>query len=65
MTLFLIIYLLGIVATILLIYCSLEHGSKITIGDIMSALVISGFSWLAFVTGLIIFFADYVVFIKK
>lgn len=65
MTLFLIIYLLGVVATMLFLYCSLEHGLRVTIGDIVIALVISGFSWLAFVTGLIIFFADYVVFIKK
>jgi hypothetical protein len=65
MTLFWIIYLLGVIATVLLLYYSLEHGSKITIGDIVFVLVISMFSWLAFVICLVIFFADYVVFIKK
>lgn len=65
MILFWIIYLLGVVATVLLLYCSLGHGVKITIGDTVLALVISVFSWLAFVFILIMFFADYVVFIKK
>lgn len=65
MILFWIIYLLGFVSTILLLYCNLEHGLKITIGDIAFALITSMFSWLAFVICIIIFFADYVVFTKK
>ena len=65
MILFLIIYILGVVATMLLLYCSLEHGAKITIGEIAFAFVMSGFSWLSFFTALIVFFADRVVFTKK
>ena len=65
MILFWIIYILGVVATMLLLYCSLEHGLKITIGDIAFALGISVFSWLTFVISLITIFADRVVFTKK
>ena len=65
MILFWIIYLLGVVATVLLLYYGLEHGEEITIGDIAFALVISVCSWLAFIIAFIIFFADYVVFTKK
>lgn len=65
MILFWIIYLLGVFATMLLLYYSLEHGEKITIGDIAFALVISVCSWLAFIIAFIIFFANYVVFTKK
>lgn len=65
MIVFWIIYLFGVVATVLLLYCSLEHGYKITIGDIGFTLIISVFSWVAFVFALGMFFADYVVFTKK
>lgn len=65
MILFWIIYILGFIATVLLLYSSLEHGAKITIGDIMFALIISGFSWLAFVIILGVLFVNYVVFTKK
>lgn len=65
MILFWIIYLLGVVATALLLYCGLEHGERITISDIAFALLIIIFSWLTFVTTLIILFGDYEVFTKK
>ena len=65
MILFWTIYLLGVVATILLLYYSLEHGLEITVGDIVFALIISMFSWLTFVICFVILFADYVVFTKK
>ena len=57
MILFWIIYLLGVFATVLLLYCSLEHGEEITIGDIAFALVISVCSWLAFIIAFIIMLA--------
>jgi hypothetical protein len=65
MILFWIIYLLGVVATVLLMYSSLEHGGEITVGDIVCTLMISIFSWLAFVIFLIMCFSDHVVFTKK
>ena len=65
MTLFWIIYILGAIATILLLYRSLEHGTKITVAEIAFALLISTFSWLAFFTVLVTLFSDHVVFIKK
>ena len=65
MILFLVIYLLGVVATVLLMYCSLEHGWKITVGDIVCTLMISIFSWLSFVIVLFMCFSDHVVFTKK
>lgn len=65
MILFWTIYLLGVIATMLLLYYSLEHGTKITVAEIAFALLVSTFSWMTFIIVLIVIFADYKVFTKK
>ena len=60
-----IVYLLGIVATMLLLYHGLGHGMKITVGDITLAFLIGIFSWLGFIIAFITLFADHEVFTKK
>lgn len=61
----LIIYLLGIVASLTLMYRSLEKGDRVTVGDIMLALIYSISSWAGFIIVIGMFFSNYVVFTKK
>ena len=61
----LIIYLLGIVASLILMYRSLEKGDRVTVGDIILALIYSLSSWVGFIIVIGMFFSNYVVFTKK
>lgn len=61
----LVIYLSGIVAAVILFYLSLEKGYKVTIFDLVFGILISLFSWAAFIIFLLIVYNDKVVFIKK
>lgn len=61
----LIIYLSGIIAAVILFYLSLEKGYKVTIFDLVFGILISLFSWAAFIIFLLIVYNDKVVFIKK
>lgn len=61
----LIIYLLGIVASLTLMYRSLEKGDRVTVGDIILALIYSLSSWVGFIIVIGMFFSNYVVFTKK
>lgn len=61
----LIIYLLGIIASLTLMYRSLEKGDRVTVGDIILALIYSLSSWVGFIIVIGMFFSNYVVFTKK
>lgn len=61
----LIIYLLGIVASLILMYCSLGKGDRVTVGDIILALIYSLSSWVGFIILICMLFSNYVVFTKK
>lgn len=61
----LIIYLLGIVASLTLMYRSLEKGDRVTVGDIILAFIYSLSSWVGFIIVIGMFFSNYVVFTKK
>ena len=61
----LIIYLLGIVASLTLMYRSLEKGDRVTVGDIMLALIYSLSSWVGFIIVVGMLFSNHVVFTKK
>ena len=65
MTLFWIIYILGVVATVLLFYFTLEKGTKVTVMDIAFILVISIFSLVSFIISLLFIYSDEIVFTKK
>ena len=61
----LIIYLLGIVASLTLMYRSLEKGDRVTVGDIILALIYSLSSWVGFIIVIGMFFSNHIVFTKK
>ena len=62
---FLIIYLLGCIATAVQFYCVLDKGYKVTVGELVMAILICAFSWLSFFTALVIIYCGKVVFTKK
>lgn len=61
----LIIYLIGVIASAVLCYLSLEKGYKVTVFDLLFTFLISLCSWGAFIVTLIFNYGDKVVFIKK
>ena len=65
MTLFLVIYLLGFIATAVSLFCSLEKGYRVTLGDLIAGVLICLLSWMGFIGVMMIWFSDYVVFTKK
>lgn len=62
---FLIIYLLGCIASAVLLYRALDEGEKVTVGGLIMAIFICAFSWFSFFVCLVIMFSDNVVFTKK
>lgn len=65
MIIFLIVYILGIIASLWLGYYSLESGEEVSIGDLMVAIITSLCSWITFIILLSIAYGDEIVFIKK
>lgn len=65
MIIFLIIYILGIIASLWLGYYSLESGEEVSIGDLMVAIITSLCSWITFIILISVAYGDEVVFIKK
>lgn len=61
----LVIYLIGVIATAVLCYLSLEKGYKVTVFDLFMGFLVSLCSWGAFITLVFIIYNDKVVFIKK
>ena len=62
---FLIIYLLGCIATAVQLYRALDEGEKVTVGELITAISICTFSWISFFALLVVMFSDKVVFTKK
>jgi energy-converting hydrogenase Eha subunit B len=63
--LYIILYILGVVATMATIYCSLDKGYVITLSDLTVAVIISLTSWLGFAASFLMFFGNIKIFIKK
>lgn len=61
----LIIYLLGVIATAVLLFYSLEKGCKVTVGDLIPGFLICLISWVGFISIILICFSDHVIFTKK
>lgn len=59
------IYILGIISTLWIAYRTIDSGREITIADLGWAIILSLFSWVAFILILLIEYKDYVVFKKK
>lgn len=65
MTTFLIIYILGIIATLWIYYHNLDSGDEITLAELLFLIIGSLFSWLAFVILILSIYGDDTVFKKK
>lgn len=59
------IYILGIIATLWIAYSIIDSGREVTIAYLGWAIILSLFSWAAFILILLIEYKDYVVFKKK
>ncbi len=62
---FLIIYILGIIATLWIFYHSLGSGEKVTLCDLLIIIMTSILSWIAFIVGIIMVYGDKTIFKKK
>lgn len=62
---FLIIYILGIIATLWNYYHSLKSGTEISLSELLVIIIVSLFSWFSFVISIIILYGDKTVFKKK
>lgn len=65
MIIFLIIYVLGIIATLWTYYYKLKSGHEISLSELLLIIIGSLFSWSAFVALIVLEFGDKTVFIKK
>ena len=63
--LILLIYILGIIATLWIFYRSLGSGEKVTLCDLLSVIMLSILSWIAFIALIIVEYGDKTVFKKK
>lgn len=62
---FLIIYILGIIATLWTYYYNLSSGSEISLSELLFIIICSSFSWLAFVILILLIHGDDTIFKKK
>jgi len=65
MSIFLIIYILGIIATLYLFYHKLDKGDAVNIVDLILLVMMSSCSWVTFFILLINIYGDKIVFTKK
>lgn len=63
--LILLIYILGIIATLYFIYHTTDNGTEVTLIELSFIILVSGFSWLAFIIAILIIYGDKTVFKKK
>lgn len=65
MIIFLVIYIFGIVASLILFYRDLDEGDEVTLEMLCKAVVFSFLSWVGFVFCILYINSDKVIFIKK
>ena len=63
--LILLIYILGIIATLYFIYHAIDSRTEVTLIELSFIILVSGFSWLAFIIAILIIYGDKTVFKKK
>lgn len=61
----LLIYILGIIATIWIAYHNLDRGEEITLSELTFFILMCVFSWVSFIIVIIIEYGDTTVFKKK
>lgn len=60
-----LIYILGIIATLYVIYHTTDSGTEVTLSELSFIIIGSGFSWLAFIIAILIIYGDKTVLKKK
>lgn len=60
-----LIYILGIIATLYVIYHTTDSGTEFTLIELSFIILGSGFSWLAFIIAILIIYGDKTVLKKK
>lgn len=63
--LILLIYILGIIATLYFIYHTTDNGTEVTLIELSFIILVSGFSWLAFIIAILVIYGDKTVLKKK
>lgn len=59
------IYILGIIATLYVIYHTTDSGTEVTLIELSFVILVSGFSWLGFIIAILIIYGDKTVLKKK
>lgn len=59
------IYILGIIATLYVIYHTTDSGTEFTLIELSFIILASGFSWLAFIIAILLIYGDKTVLKKK
>lgn len=59
------IYILGIIATLYVIYHTTDSGTEFTLIELSFIILVSGFSWLAFIIAILLIYGDKTVLKKK
>lgn len=59
------IYILGIIATLYVIYHTTDSGTEVTLIELSFIILASGFSWLAFIIAILSIYGDKTVLKKK
>lgn len=65
MILFFTIYILGIIASLYLVYHSMEKGEEASLSEVAFYIIVSLFSWFAFLIEILVEYGDKIVFKKK
>ena len=65
MIIFLIIYILGIIATLWAYYYNLKSGEEVDLLELSFSIASSLFSWVTFIILILVIYGDKVVFTKK
>lgn len=65
MIIFLIVYILGVIATLWASYYSLESGKEVSLFDLVFTVILSLFSWAAFIVVILFMYGSKTVFKKK
>lgn len=65
MIIFWIIYISGIIATLWVSYHNMESGEEVSLLDLSFIVILSLFSWVAFIVTILLIYGDKIIFKKK
>ena len=59
------VYIVGFIATLVLLYLAMEKGDTVSVSELCQSLVLAFFSWIGVLVIVLFFYGDKVVFTKK